>query len=338
MRIQSILCASAYAQGWLLAAVTIARAAAPDPVPAPVTFERGIRTILQAHCVACHSSGGTAPMPLVSYDDVRPWGRAIKTQVLERRMPVWQAAHGYGAFAHDPSLTAAEMTAIATWVDAGLPREASPGAGPSMANPAVSIFRLNSTRFSIPASASRGQVSVESAWIGGWYLEAGDPLITSAAFTSADGAPIGTWVAGDLPVVLPANTGVRIASPIQITIQRRKATDREAPFTAKRSAFRVLPRDTAPERRVWTEQAACGTPRSGRAADLLAVRPLLADGASARVWLERPGAPRVIVGWFRDVSALYPRAYWLARPIDAPLESRVQADAPCAVELTLASR
>jgi hypothetical protein len=75
-----------------------------------------------------------------------------------------------------------------------------------------------------------------------------------------------------------------------------------------------------------------------RAADVLAVRPLLASGASARVWLERPGSPRTIVGWFREFAPLYPRTYWLARAVDVAPESRVQSDTPCAIELTLAAR
>ena len=36
-------------------------------------------------------------MPLTTYDEVRPWARAIKDQILTRRMPQWFAAHGYGA-------------------------------------------------------------------------------------------------------------------------------------------------------------------------------------------------------------------------------------------------
>jgi hypothetical protein len=56
------------------------------------------------------------------------------------------------------------------------------------------------------------------------------------------------------------------------------------------------------------------------------------------VWLERPGAPRTIVGWFREFETLYPRTYWLSRAADLLPESRVQADTACTIELTLASR
>jgi hypothetical protein len=315
-----------------------------DPITTKITFDREIRAILRARCAMCHAPGGSAPMPLTTYEDVRPWARAIKDQILTRRMPIWHAAHGYGAFAHDPSLTPSEMTIVAAWVNGGQPKSAeAPGSGSSssplpVANPVAAAFRRTSTAVPIPPGETTATVPIPATWITGWDFEPGDPLVTSAALTSADGASIGTWVAGDPPVELPAAMAIRAASPIRVRLERRAAADYEKPFTARRSLLRVMPLADPPERRVWVEEAACGAPRTARNAALLAVRPLLAAGASARMWLERPGAPRVIVGWFRDTDPRYPRAYWLARATDLPPESRVQADAPCRVELTLAAR
>lgn len=39
-----------------------------------VTFTKDIVPILQRSCQKCHRPGGAAPMPLVSYDEVRPGG------------------------------------------------------------------------------------------------------------------------------------------------------------------------------------------------------------------------------------------------------------------------
>jgi len=277
-------------------------------------------------------------MPLTTYDEVRPWARAIKDQVLTRRMPKWPAAHGYGAFANDPSLTPAEMAIVAAWADGGMPKGPPDPAGPAIRGGPGEARRRYSTSVVLPASAADVTVRASLRWIGGWDFEPGDPLITSATFAAADGTPIGAWVAGDAPVQLPAHAGIRIVSPIRITLQRRAAADYEQAPAPKRSVLRLLPHAAAPKRRVWIERTACGAPRVGRAADLLAVRPLLPDGASARVWLERPGAPQLIVGWFRHVEAAYPRTYWLDRAVDLPLESRLQADGPCAMEVTLAAR
>lgn len=308
--------------------------AAHDPVTTKVTFDREVRTILQARCGSCHSPGAPAPMPLTTYDEVRPWARAIKDQVLARRMPIWQAAHGYGAFANDPSLTPTEIALIAAWVDGGQPKGS---AGPPPPARGLSA-RVAGRAVFIPAAASTASIDLGTAWISSWDFEPGDPLVTAATFTSVDGAPIGTWVAGDVPVRLPVTAAVRVASPVQVRIERRKAADYEKPFTAQRSVLRIVSPAEPPHRAVWVEETACGMPRTGRNATLLAVRPLLEAGASAKIWLERPGAPRAIVGWFRDADVRYPRTYWLARETELPPESRVQADAPCRVEMTLASR
>ena len=45
---------------------------------AAVTFSRDIAPILFEHCVVCHQPGAVAPMSLMSYQDVRPWARAIE--------------------------------------------------------------------------------------------------------------------------------------------------------------------------------------------------------------------------------------------------------------------
>src|SRR5688572_30564223 len=94
---------------------------AHDPITTKVTFAREIRAILSARCVTCHAAGGSAPMPLTTYEEVRPWARAIKEQVLARRMPKWHAARGFGAFQNDPTLTPIEQAMIVSWVDGGLP-------------------------------------------------------------------------------------------------------------------------------------------------------------------------------------------------------------------------
>ena len=321
----------------LVASFAIAPAAAHDPITTAITFDREIRAILQARCASCHAAGGPAPMPLTTYDEVRPWARAVKDQILARRMPKWSAAHGYGAFAGDPSLTPAEMATVAAWVDGGQPKGTA-RAVPAVVNPIAAAFRHEASPLAIPAAAAEATLTPPSRWIGGWTFEPGDPLITSAAFSSADGTPIGTWVAGDAPVQLPSGSGIRVTAPIHVQLQRRTLADYEKPAAPARSILRLLPRAVVPTRRVWVEQTRCGAPRTGPSAALLAVRPLLGDRASAQVWLERPGAPQVIVGWFKDVEALYPRTYWLARPLELSPESRIAANAPCLIELTLTSR
>ena len=52
--------------------------AAPADVPAAPTFTRDIAPILQRSCQNCHRPDGVAPMSLATYEEVRPFARAIK--------------------------------------------------------------------------------------------------------------------------------------------------------------------------------------------------------------------------------------------------------------------
>ena len=60
-------------------------------------------------------------MALMSYSQVRPWAKAIKEEIHERRMPPWGAMKGFGEFKDDTSLNAVEIHLIADWVEGGAP-------------------------------------------------------------------------------------------------------------------------------------------------------------------------------------------------------------------------
>ncbi len=97
--------------------------AAVEAAPGPeVTFTRDVAPILYAKCVTCHRAGEVAPMPLLTFEEARPWARAIKLKVESRQMPPWYANPAVGTFANDPRLNAAEIATITKWVDAGAPR------------------------------------------------------------------------------------------------------------------------------------------------------------------------------------------------------------------------
>ena len=100
---------------------TFAQDAASPPA---ATFTSDVAPILQRACQNCHRAGAIAPMPLVTYQDVRPWARAIKQKVTAREMPPWYIDRHIGIqkFKDDPSLTDAEIATIARWADAGAPQ------------------------------------------------------------------------------------------------------------------------------------------------------------------------------------------------------------------------
>jgi hypothetical protein len=90
----------------------------------PVTFAKDVAPIFQARCEECHRKGTAAPMSLVTYQEARPWAKAIKERVITRQMPPWHLDKTVGIqqFANDRSLTDQQIETIVRWVDAGAPQ------------------------------------------------------------------------------------------------------------------------------------------------------------------------------------------------------------------------
>jgi hypothetical protein len=93
-----------------------------------VTFTKDVAPILQRSCQQCHNPGGGGPMSLLTYEEVRPWAKAIKTRVTigphRGVMPPWflEKDIGIQKFKEDISLSDAEIARIVKWVDNGAPR------------------------------------------------------------------------------------------------------------------------------------------------------------------------------------------------------------------------
>ena len=88
---------------------------------APPTFDRDVMPILQDNCQTCHRPGEIAPMPLMTYKEVRPFAAAIKEAVALRKMPPWFADSRYGHFENDRSLSQKDIQTIVAWVKNGAP-------------------------------------------------------------------------------------------------------------------------------------------------------------------------------------------------------------------------
>ena len=91
-------------------------AIAPTP-----SFAKDVAPIFQRSCQTCHHPGTSAPMSLVSYDDVRPWARSIRQRVANRDMPPWHLDKTVGIrhYKNDRSLNDDEIATVVRWVDAG---------------------------------------------------------------------------------------------------------------------------------------------------------------------------------------------------------------------------
>src|SRR5712671_7853223 len=82
-----------------------------------VNFHRDVLPMLQKRCQECHRSGQMAPMPLTTFEETRPWARAIREAVVTRKMPPWFADPCCGHFANDRSLTKAEIETLSRWAE-----------------------------------------------------------------------------------------------------------------------------------------------------------------------------------------------------------------------------
>src|ERR1700757_49766 len=94
-----------------------ARPALAQETRTAVTFNKDVLPILQKNCQVCHRPGEVAPMSFLTYEDVRPWAKAMKNAVLTNKMPPWFADNRYGHFANDRKLTDAEVKALSEWAD-----------------------------------------------------------------------------------------------------------------------------------------------------------------------------------------------------------------------------
>jgi hypothetical protein len=91
----------------------------PSARAAEPTFSKDVAPIFYAKCVSCHRPGEAAPMPLITYKDVRPWAASIREKVAARAMPPWHADPQYGNFLNDRSLSLTEIDTIVSWAKAG---------------------------------------------------------------------------------------------------------------------------------------------------------------------------------------------------------------------------
>ncbi len=95
-------------------------AAGHDVITTKITFDREIIRLFDAHCNTCHREGGSA-FSLATYQEARPWAKAIGEETLQRRMPPWGAVKGFGDFRNDQGLTPEQLELIVDWEEGGAP-------------------------------------------------------------------------------------------------------------------------------------------------------------------------------------------------------------------------
>jgi hypothetical protein len=199
------------------------------PAAAQPTFTRDVAPILHARCVSCHRPGEAAPMALRTFEEARPFARAIRQRVVSRSMPPWPADRAVGRFTNDPSLSDAEIRTISDWADAGAP-QGEPGDMPALPEftegwqlgepdlivelPEVQVPATGEDLFPIPNVA----VNMEAdRWIRAVEIRPTNRQVAHHAVLFAGGTGLlqaanpanvlAVWAVGTPPTVYPEGTG-----------------------------------------------------------------------------------------------------------------------------------
>src|SRR5258706_10807538 len=133
-------------KSWMPALVTVCSALLWAPAIAQaadgnVTYYEHVAPILRANCVSCHQPAGNnigslvAPMSLLTYEEARPWARAIARKVKAREMPPWFSDTPKGVFSNERGLTDEQIRTIVAWVDGGAPGGDKAKAAPGLESP-----------------------------------------------------------------------------------------------------------------------------------------------------------------------------------------------------------
>ena len=117
--------------GLLTIAVLFAGASAfaNDSSTRQVTFYKDVLPIVQENCQVCHRPNGqdlggmVAPMAFTTYEESRPWAKAMARKTATKEMPPWHASpEQAGVFVNERTLTQDEIDVFTKWAATGAKR------------------------------------------------------------------------------------------------------------------------------------------------------------------------------------------------------------------------
>jgi hypothetical protein len=103
----------------LLAIATGTLTTAQQPAAPTPTFSKDVAPILYKQCVSCHRPGEIGRMSLLTYEQARPYAKAIANAVTNRTMPPWHADAPAGTFHNERVLNDGERATLTAWAASG---------------------------------------------------------------------------------------------------------------------------------------------------------------------------------------------------------------------------
>jgi hypothetical protein len=325
------------------------------PITTKIVFNREIAQIFQKKCFQCHTDGNVS-VALTTYKEARPWAVAIKEEILDREMPPWSAASGYGHFANDMSLTSREISLILSWADGGAPSGVlladedkqpvfvPPLNGWEQGNPdaIVSVAENTTIAAESPFRVERFDVATglrRSRWLRALQLNPADRRVIryAAVYETRSGRWLGTWSPSNQVSTMPSASAVQLAAGGKLTVEIGYRGNAEDGSGA--SELGLYFTDQKPSRvptSIEVAARAVNVP-AGKTAERIrtettvkaslaaaALWPQLGAGAkSVEVTAIRPDGSVEPMLWLNNYRAEWPTSYVFKEPIALPAGTRV---------------
>lgn len=337
-------------------------ASSHDPITTSVTFNKEVIRILQRNCLGCHAPGKIkADIPLTTFEEARPWAKAIKEEVLEKRMPPYQAVVGYGDFQNPYLLPKRDVELLISWVEGGAPRgelndipkELLPAANWAFGPPELNL--QPEQMITIPAGEGEFTACVklptklqQEQWAKAiQFLPSNAAAVLSAeVFLSKQGndctgEKIGEWVPGQETTLLPDGVGLALPANATLAVKIRYARGEQAAkdhsilgvYLAKEDVAQQAQRVTvkplptplpvgAIQQRVRAAYLVSGN------AEAIAIRPLLFPFAkSLEATAYYPDGTAEVLIAAQDYRHAWQPSYVFKRPLRLPAKTRIEVTA-----------
>jgi hypothetical protein len=324
------------------------------PITTNILFKNEVAQIFQRKCFQCHTENNLA-MSLLTYTEARPWARAIREEILERRMPPWTAVPGYGHFSNDISLTARELDIVVSWADGGAPSgvlKVEESIPPVYVPPApawdhgapdrvVPIGEGQTIEAAAPLATKRFTIDTnlpKATRVRGIALKQGDRRVVrhAAVYDAASGRWLGSWTPWQTASMLPPGLAHRLPAKARLIVEidysgtEETVTDKSelglyVDASARQSTDVVLL--TAPELTLPSATAAHRVRTETRLAQAVSVVALwpnpTPNARSIEISAATPDGMMTPLLWVKDYRPDWRSPYYLSHPVPLPRGTRL---------------
>jgi hypothetical protein len=320
---------------------------AHKPITSKYTYSEDVYPIVKEHCGGCHTPGGIAPMSLLTYEDARPWAESIRLELTTGHMPPWYGDPSVAPLRDDHALSPRDLDVVLTWATGGTP------AGPALKTPAAvaraswkrgrpdiainipetvtlaADTREDTREFILRDTSDRDRlVSFADVLPGNPAIVHDAMIFTRRAGEQKPATVMAEWIPGDTATPPAYAFAWRAGEQLVVRIHYKKNWKLENKPASDRSSVGLYLAKSPSTRAIRSVAVQPGTANTiDEPMQAVAVR---TAGVAADTRLEvdaiRPDGSRIVLAGF-SARPGWNRRYWLARAIDLPRGSRLEATA-----------